>query len=261
VFPGLSEFFFQHLCPEHCIAIPLEHLGLLSGSLHDILQKATIIWVLTSERFRLLKSTDAYLHPLLGLIRSSAKLHRFQVASYRCRADKVIRQKHKSIPTSRGGLGHRCRTDRLCVLDFWRTDNSLQADLRQDIATHLSGHPGGCYLSQLSCCFDSHLSLWHNAFNRHSLWDGATLDFCPCQHNTYGISSPGALTTTRGRPYYCSVLTLYYAGFWKCSLRDRRHGLGLREGSGLLDGRRGNFFSRHHAGFISCMVQDRWSTN
>jgi hypothetical protein len=43
VHPGLIEFFLQRLCPEHCIAIALEHIGLLSGSLHDILQKAMII--------------------------------------------------------------------------------------------------------------------------------------------------------------------------------------------------------------------------
>jgi hypothetical protein len=30
----------------------------------------------------------------------------------------------------------------------------------------------------------------------------------------------GALTTTRGSSHYCSVLTLYYAGFWQRSLRD-----------------------------------------
>jgi hypothetical protein len=42
VFPGLREFFLQNLSPEHCVAEPLEHLGLLSGPLHDILQKATI---------------------------------------------------------------------------------------------------------------------------------------------------------------------------------------------------------------------------
>jgi hypothetical protein len=76
----------------------------------------------------------------------------------------------------------------------------------------------------------------YNAFNRHSLGDGATLDFYPCQHKTYRISSLGALTTTRGRPHYCNVLTFYYAGFWQRSLRDQRHGLGLREGSGLLSG-------------------------
>jgi hypothetical protein len=65
--PGLNEFFLQRLCPEHRIAIPLEHIGLLSGSLHDILQKATIIIrVLKSKRFRLLKGTVTYLHPLLG---------------------------------------------------------------------------------------------------------------------------------------------------------------------------------------------------
>jgi hypothetical protein len=59
------------------------------------------------------------------------------------------------------------------------------------------------------------------------------------------------LTTTRGRPHYCSVLTFYYAGFWQRSLCDRCHGLGLREGSGLLGGRRENFFSRRRVGFIS----------
>jgi hypothetical protein len=59
------------------------------------------------------------------------------------------------------------------------------------------------------------------------------------------------LTTTQGRPHYCSVLTFYYVSFWQRSLRDRHHGLALREGSELLGGRRGNFFSRRRAGFIS----------
>jgi hypothetical protein len=59
------------------------------------------------------------------------------------------------------------------------------------------------------------------------------------------------LITTRGRLYYCSVLTFYYVVFWQRSRHDRCHGLGLREGSGLLGGRRGNFFSRRRAGFIS----------
>jgi hypothetical protein len=115
----------------------------------------------------------------------------------------------------------------------------------------LFGHPGGCHLRRLSCCLGGHLGFRHNAFNRHSLRDGATLDFCPCQHKTYRISSLGALTTTRGRSHYYSVLTFYYTGFWQCSLRDRHHGLGLREGSGLLNGRRGTFFSHRRAGFIS----------
>jgi hypothetical protein len=39
---GLSEFFLQSLGPEHRVAEPLEHLGLLARPLHDILQKATI---------------------------------------------------------------------------------------------------------------------------------------------------------------------------------------------------------------------------
>jgi hypothetical protein len=59
------------------------------------------------------------------------------------------------------------------------------------------------------------------------------------------------MTTTRGRLHYRSLLTFYYAGFQQCSLCDWRHGLGLREGSGLLGSSRGNFFSRRRAGFIS----------
>jgi hypothetical protein len=42
VLPGFDEFFLQCLSPEHRVAEPLEHLGNLSGPLHDILQKATI---------------------------------------------------------------------------------------------------------------------------------------------------------------------------------------------------------------------------
>jgi hypothetical protein len=61
---------------------------------------------------------------------------------------------------------------------------------------------------------------------------------------------PGASTTTQGSSHYCSVLTFYHAGFWQRSLRDRCHGLGLGEGSGLLGGRRKNFFSRRRGGFI-----------
>jgi hypothetical protein len=37
MFLGLGEFFLQNLGPEHRVAEPLEHLGLLSGPLHDIL--------------------------------------------------------------------------------------------------------------------------------------------------------------------------------------------------------------------------------
>jgi hypothetical protein len=84
VLPGLSEFFLQRLCLEHCIAKPLEHIRLLSGSLRDILQKTTFTWVLTFRRFRLIKGTDTYHRPLLGLSQ------RFQVAGYCRRADKII---------------------------------------------------------------------------------------------------------------------------------------------------------------------------
>jgi hypothetical protein len=38
---GLGEFFLQSLGSEHHVAKPLEHLGFLSGPLHDILQKAS----------------------------------------------------------------------------------------------------------------------------------------------------------------------------------------------------------------------------
>jgi hypothetical protein len=43
VLPGLSEFFLQSFRPKHRITIPLEHVRLLSGSLHDILNKATTL--------------------------------------------------------------------------------------------------------------------------------------------------------------------------------------------------------------------------
>jgi hypothetical protein len=37
VLPGLCELFLQCFRPEHCIAVPLEHVRFLSGSIHDIL--------------------------------------------------------------------------------------------------------------------------------------------------------------------------------------------------------------------------------
>jgi hypothetical protein len=37
VLPGLYELFLQGLRPEHCVAVSLEHVKFLSGSLHDIL--------------------------------------------------------------------------------------------------------------------------------------------------------------------------------------------------------------------------------
>jgi hypothetical protein len=48
VLPGLYELFFQGLRPKHCVAVSLEHVRFLSGSLHDILQQTTaVIWVLS----------------------------------------------------------------------------------------------------------------------------------------------------------------------------------------------------------------------
>jgi hypothetical protein len=67
VLSGLVEIFFQRFRPEHCIAIPLEHIGFLSGSLHDILHKATIITrVFSFDGIRLLKGTVTYLDPWLS---------------------------------------------------------------------------------------------------------------------------------------------------------------------------------------------------
>jgi hypothetical protein len=41
VLPGLVQFLLQGLCVEHRITISLGHIRFLSGSLHDILHKAT----------------------------------------------------------------------------------------------------------------------------------------------------------------------------------------------------------------------------
>jgi hypothetical protein len=45
--------------------------------------------------------------------------HRFQVARYYRRVDKIVCQKLESTTTTRDGLGHRRRMDRLCILNFW----------------------------------------------------------------------------------------------------------------------------------------------
>jgi hypothetical protein len=59
------------------------------------------------------------------------------------------------------------------------------------------------------------------------------------------------MTTTRSRQHHRSLLTFYYTGLRQHILCDRCQGLGLREGSELLGSRRGNFFNRCRAGFIS----------
>jgi hypothetical protein len=38
---GLVQLFLHGLSAEHCVAIPLKHVSLLSRSLNDILHKAT----------------------------------------------------------------------------------------------------------------------------------------------------------------------------------------------------------------------------
>jgi hypothetical protein len=159
---------------------------IFSGSLHDILHKATIItWVLNSGRIRLLKGTVTYLHPLLS------PAHRLQVVGYCRRVDKVIRQKFEPITTIHCGLGHRRRMDRLRVLDFQRADDYVQARLRQCIVTHLFCHLGSCCLRWLGRCSSDHLGLRHDAFNRYGFGDCTSLDLCSCEHNTCGISTRG----------------------------------------------------------------------
>jgi hypothetical protein len=74
-----------------------------------------------STRTRLLKGTITYRHPLL------IPSHHLQVACHCRRVDKIVRQKLESTTTSRGGLGHRRRTDRLRILNLWRTDDYFQA--------------------------------------------------------------------------------------------------------------------------------------
>jgi hypothetical protein len=63
----------------------------------------------------------AYFHPLLG------PAHRLQVARYRYRVGEIVRQKLDPTTTSRGGPGHWRRTDRLRILNLWRTDDYFQA--------------------------------------------------------------------------------------------------------------------------------------
>jgi hypothetical protein len=43
VLPGLYELFLQGLRPENCVAVSLENVRFLSGSLHDILQQITAV--------------------------------------------------------------------------------------------------------------------------------------------------------------------------------------------------------------------------
>jgi hypothetical protein len=86
VLPGFSEFFLQSFRPNYCIAIPLEHVRLFVGiSPRHPAQGNNSYLGTRSVGTRLLKSTDTYIHPLLGTP------HRFQVAGYCRRADKVIR--------------------------------------------------------------------------------------------------------------------------------------------------------------------------
>jgi hypothetical protein len=56
--------------------------------------------------------STTYLHPLLGLA------HRLQVTRYCRRVDKVVRQELDPTTTTRGGPRHRCRTNRLGILNF-----------------------------------------------------------------------------------------------------------------------------------------------
>jgi hypothetical protein len=69
-FLALWTSFYSASARKHCITISLEHTRFLSGSLHDILHKATTItWVLNSGRIRLLKR---YHHVPSSIARSGA---------------------------------------------------------------------------------------------------------------------------------------------------------------------------------------------
>jgi hypothetical protein len=61
----------------------------------------------------------------------------------------------------------------------------------------------------------------------------------------------GATTTAWGRRHRRSLRTFHYGGLRRHSLCARRHGLGLKKGSGLLNSRRWIFLSSCCAGFFS----------
>jgi hypothetical protein len=62
---------------------------------------------------------------------------------------------------------------------------------RTTTSMHLFCRPGGCCLRRLGRCSYDHLGFKHNAFNRHSFGDYASLDLCSYQHKTCGISTRG----------------------------------------------------------------------
>jgi hypothetical protein len=123
VLPGLGDFFIQCFRPEHRIAISLEHLRFLMGSLHDILQQTVIVNLGTQHlsQFNCSRVLITYLHPLLG------PAHRLQVARYSRWVDEIVHQKLDPTTTSRGGLGHWRRTDWLCILNLRQPDDYFQA--------------------------------------------------------------------------------------------------------------------------------------
>jgi hypothetical protein len=42
--------FLQGFCLEYCVAVPLKHVGLLPGPLHDVLHQTTKVkWVLNTK--------------------------------------------------------------------------------------------------------------------------------------------------------------------------------------------------------------------
>jgi hypothetical protein len=80
--------------------------------------------------------------------------------------------------------------------------DNFQVHLRQGITIPILGHPGGCRLRRLSCCFGGHLGFQHNAFNRYNFRHGAILDFCPYQTQDTWDQYPG------GFDYYSRKLAL-----------------------------------------------------
>jgi hypothetical protein len=113
VFPGLVELLLQRLCSKYCVAVSLEHVRFLSGPLHDIRHKTTMIIEYSTLWNSTTQGTATYHHPLLSTA------HRLQVAIHSRRVDKVVGQQFQSVTASRCSSSHRRRMNWFRVLDLW----------------------------------------------------------------------------------------------------------------------------------------------
>jgi hypothetical protein len=188
-----------------------------------------------------------YLHPLLG------PAHRLQVTRYRRRVDEIVRQKFDPTTTTRGSLGHQRRTDRLRILNLWRRTTTSRFDSGSTSPRSSSAiarappwlpPPARGLLRRLPRSLAPRLQRvqpggWFFPWLR------------PLSTKDMRISLPRRPRLLLEEDCVLrSVLTFYNAGLPQCSLHGWRHGLSLGEGSGLLGGWRGTFFSHCRAGFI-----------